>query len=234
MLDFFKSKKQTPLIVDKNIPFTDIQYLVIDTELTGLNEKKDSIISIGAVRMVGTRIELTNSFHQLVKPETEFRPKSVVVHGITPSDVLEKPNIDSILSEFLQFCDNDIIVGHCVSIDLSFINREMKRIFGNTIQNPVIDTYNVYEWLKKRVPTRTCFSSSPQDSSLYEIAKCFSIAVRGAHNALVDAFITAQLLQRFMPVLIDIGVTRIGDLLEIGHPLEGGDRYKISSEISNF
>jgi DNA polymerase III subunit epsilon len=234
MLEFLKSKKQAPLTVDKSLPITDIGYAVIDTELTGLNEKKDSILSIGAVRMVGTRIELANSFHQLIKPETEFRPKSVVVHEITPSDVIEKPNIDAILSEFLQFCDNDVIVGHCVSIDLSFINRETKRIFGNSIQNPVIDTYKVYEWLRKKVPTRTCFSASPQDTSLYEIAKCFSIAVRGAHNALVDAFITAQLLQRFMPVLIDTGITCIGDLLKIGHPLEGGDKQKASSEISNF
>jgi DNA polymerase III subunit epsilon len=169
-----------------------------------------------------------------VKPETEFRPKSVVVHEITPSDVLEKPNIDSILSEFVHFCDEDIIVGHCVSIDLCFINREMKRIVGKTMHNPVIDTYKVYEWLKRKVPTRTCFSSSPQSSSLYEIAKCFSIAVRGAHNALVDAFITAQLLQRFMPVLIEIGVNHIGGLLEIGHPVEGGDKHNVSGEISNF
>jgi DNA polymerase III subunit epsilon len=234
MRDFFKLKKHTKLQISEDTPITDIQYVVIDTELTGLNERKDSIISIGAVRMSGTRIELAGSFHQLVKPETEFRPKSVVVHEITPSDVLEKPNIDSILSEFVHFCDEDIIVGHCVSIDLCFINREMKRIVGKTMHNPVIDTYKVYEWLKRKVPTRTCFSSSPQSSSLYEIAKCFSIAVRGAHNALVDAFITAQLLQRFMPVLIEIGVNHIGGLLEIGHPVEGGDKHNVSGEISNF
>lgn len=234
MLGFLKSRKKAQLNIDKSLLITDMRYTVIDTELTGLNEKKDSILSIGAVRMKGTRIDLANSFHQLIKPETEFRPKSVVVHEITPSDVLEKPNIDSILSEFLQFCDNDVIVGHCVSIDLSFINRETKRVFGNIIQNPAIDTYKVYEWLRKKVPTRTCFSSSPHDSSLYEIAKCFSIAVRGAHDALVDAFITAQLLQRFMPVLIDIGVNHIGDLLEIGHPLKGGDKQKVLGDISNF
>jgi len=234
MRDFFKLKKHTKLQIDEDTPITDIQYVVIDTELTGLNERKDSIISIGAVRMSGTRIELAGSFHQLVKPGTEFRPKSVVVHEITPSDVLEKPNIDSILSEFMQFCDEDIIVGHCVSIDLCFINREMKRIVGSTLQNPVIDTYKIFEWLRRKVPSRTCFSSSQQNSSLYEIAKCFSIAVRGAHNALVDAFITAQLLQRFMPVLIEIGVNHIGGLLEIGHPVEGGDKHNVSGEISNF
>ena len=107
-------------------------------------------------------------------------------------------------------------------------------MFGDSIHNPALDTYKIYEWLSKKVPTRTCFSASPRDTSLYEIAQCFSIAVRGAHDALVDAFITAQLLQRFMPVLIDTGVTCIGDLLKIGHPSEGGDKQKLSGEISNF
>jgi DNA polymerase III subunit epsilon len=234
MLEFLKSKKKTALPVEETASIAEIRYIAIDTELTGLNEKKDAIISIGAVPMIGTRIELGNTFHQLVKPDSKFKPDSVIIHGITPSDVLEKPNIDTILTEFLQFCGNDIIIGHCVSIDLSFINREMKRIYGETFQNPVIDTFHVYSWLREKVPTRTCFSSTPNDSSLYEIAKCFSIAVRGAHNALIDAFITAQLLQRFMPVLIDIGIEHIGELLRIGHPLKGGDNLKQSGEISNF
>jgi DNA polymerase-3 subunit epsilon len=234
MLDFFKSKKQTHPFVEESKVIADARYVVVDTELTGLNEKKDSIISIGALRMEGMRIEMGNPFYRLIKPESEFKPESVIIHGITPSDVVQQPNIDSMLAEFLEFCDNDIIVGHCVSIDLLFLNREMKRMFGHPVHNSALDTYKVYEWLKTKVPKHTCFSASLKDSSLYEIAKCFTISVRGAHNALVDAFITAQLLQRFIPVLIDTGVTRLGDLLKIGHPLEGGDKQRASSEISNF
>lgn len=234
MIDFFKLKKQGSSAIDKNALIADTRYTVIDTELTGLSEKQDSIISIGAVKMVGMRIELGNTFHQLVKPEAKFKPDSVVVHGITPSDVLEKPDIDEILAGFLQFCGDDIIVGHCVSIDMSFINKEMKRISGDTMQNPVVDTFCVYEWLGKRVSAHHCFSSSPKNLSLYEMAKCFGIAVRGAHDALMDAFMTAQLFQRFVPLIIDAGMTHLGDLLELGSPSKGGDRFKRSGEISNF
>ena len=104
MLDFFKIKKQTALSVDKDRPITETGYVVIDTELTGLNERKDSIVSIGAVRMTGTRIDLSQTFYRLIKPDSKFKPESVVIHGITPSDVSEKPNIDSIISDFLEFC----------------------------------------------------------------------------------------------------------------------------------
>jgi len=234
VLEFLKHRKQLPLSIDKNTPITEVRYVAIDTELTGLNERKDSIISIGAVRMTGTKIELGNTFHQLVKPQSKFKPDSVVVHGITPSDVLEKPDIDSILTDFLTFCGSDILIGHCIAIDMSFINKDMRRVFGAPVSNPVIDTYNVYEWLKMKFPTGSLFSSPLKDISLYEIAKCFDIPVRGAHDALADAFIAAQLMQRFMPALIIARIEYIGDLLVIGHPLEGGDKFKTSTGIANF
>ena len=234
MLKFFKLRKQAGLDIDKNRSILDARYVVIDTELTGLHEKKDSIISMGAVRMTGTKIDLGSTFHRLIKPEAGFKSDSVIIHGITPSDVSMQPRIDDVLTEFLDFCDNDVIVGHCVSIDLSFINREMKRISGGTMQNPAIDTYMMYEWLMKKVPGHSCFSSPLQVSALYDIAKCFGIAVRGAHDAVVDSFITAQLFQRFIPILIDVGIKQIGDLLTIGHPYEGGGRLRISGEISNL
>ena len=110
----------------KNQSLEDAAYVVIDTELTGLNGKKDSIVSIGAVRMNGGKIDLSNSFYRLVNPKTALTAKSVLIHEITPSDVMQKPDIDSVLSEFLDFCGEDIIVGFCVSIDMEFLNREAK------------------------------------------------------------------------------------------------------------
>ena len=234
MLDFFKIKKQAALSFDKDSPITETGYVVIDTELTGLNERKDSIISIGAVRMTGTRIDLSQTFYRLIKPDSKFKPESVVIHGITPSDVSEKPNIDSIISDFLEFCGNDVLVGHCISIDLSFINNDMKRIFNSSIRNQIIDTFSIHEWMRKRISSHSCFPPVGQSLGLYEMAKCFDIPVRGAHDALFDSFITAQLFQRFIPVLIDLGVKSLGMLLDIGHPEKGGDRFQTSGEISNF
>lgn len=234
MYNFFKTRKQNSLSVDLEKSIFEANYTVIDTELTGLNERKDSIISIGAVKMTGTKIDLSKNFHKLTKPETKFRAESVVIHGITPSDVSGEPAIDAILSEFVDFCGNSTLIGHCVSIDMAFINKEMKRVFGNPMSNPVIDTFFIYEWIRNQTPSKPCFSYSPKDSGLYEIAKCFDIPVRGAHNALTDAFITAQIFQRFIPVLSNLGVKTLKMLLKIGHPEEGGDKSSKSGLISNF
>ncbi len=233
MLDFFKLKKKAHFPHDRSIPVTEAGYVVIDTELTGLNERRDQIISLGALKMRGMRIEMGKTFQRLVKPAAVFKPESVVVHGITPSDVEQSEEIDVLLSEFLEFCGSDILVGHCVLIDVTFLNREMKRVFGRTVQNPVIDTYVLYEWLRQRRSTEPLFEPAPRDSALYDIAQRFGIPVRGAHEALFDAFITAQLFQRFTPLLGEHGVRSVGDLCDVGNP-EGGDHFRRAHDSANL
>ena len=233
-MGLLRFKKQKAFRIDKNTLITDARYVVIDTELTGLNEKRDSIVSIGAIRMIGGNIDLSDTFYQLVKPDASFTAESVVIHEITPSEVTEKPDIHEVLSEFLQFCGSDNIVGHCVSIDLSFINREMKKFFGVTLQNPVIDTFSLYTWIRTRVSDQSCFSVLPKSSVLYDVAECFGISVHGAHNAIEDAFITAQLFQRLIPVLFGLQIKNLKELLRIGNPSKGVEMVGLSGEIGNL
>lgn len=221
-------------MADGHRPITDVRYVVVDTELTGLDENKDCIVSIGAVRMVGGAIELGDSFYRLVSPGTEMKAECVVIHEITPSEVLEKPQIDVVLGEFLDYCGADVLVGHFISIDLSFLNREMKRLRGHELPNAVLDTFSIYEWLRKRDQCSDCFATPQSGYRLYDIIKCFGIPVNGAHNAIMDAFTTAQLFQRFIPLLTAAGARDIGDLVTIGAPFEGGDRFRLSGEISNL
>jgi DNA polymerase III subunit epsilon len=225
MLDFFKNNKPkfTPGVfhaapVDPGLPLNEIRAVVLDTELTGLDRKKDAIVSIGAVKMVGGRIAMGNTFYQLVNPNKVMKPESVVVHEITPSEVVEKPEIGPVLAEFLTFCNEDILVGHYLNMDLAFINRELKQALGRTLENPALDTMSLVHWLKWNNPDQGPDAFSAKNFELYEIAKELGIPVQGAHNALMDAFMTAQVLQRLLPRLEQAGVKTLGKLLKVGDP----------------
>src|SRR5512138_2402671 len=91
-------------IVDPGLPLSQIPFVVLDTELTGLDARRDSVVSVGAVKMAGTRIELGRTYYRLVRPRSDFNHESIVVHGITPDDVAEKPPIDTVAAELLAFC----------------------------------------------------------------------------------------------------------------------------------
>ena len=101
------------------MPIGQSRYVVMDTELTGLDVKKDSIVSVGAVAMVGGRIILGETFYEMVSPETALRSESIVVHGIMPSEVVGKPSIGAVLDDFLKFCEGAVVVGHFLSLDLA-------------------------------------------------------------------------------------------------------------------
>ncbi len=199
------------------VSLTEAKYVVVDTELTGLNPETDSIISIGAVRMHGGRIDLGDLFYRVVNPATALSPESIVVHGITPSEVHGKPSIEAIFDDFAGFCGDAVIVGHFIGLDLDFIGRELGRSGRSPFWGFAVDTCRVYQWLQKNNGGFSrSYAGGDEDLDLFSIARRLRVPVSGAHNALNDAFITAQVFQRFVSLLPRLGVRTLGDLLIIG------------------
>ena len=139
--------------------------------------------------------------------------------GVAQASLLLEPNLAPVLSEFLSICGNDILLGHLVSTDLAFLKNEVKRLIGTEVKNPVIDTYQIYHWIMRREASGAFYT--PRDVKLYEVASQLGVAVSSNHNSMNDAFITAQVFQRLMPMLIKTGVKTVGDLLRIGDPSGG-------------
>jgi DNA polymerase III epsilon subunit-like protein len=125
MFELFGRKAKAQHLIDGTTPITGARYVAIDTELTGLDEKNDAIVSLGAVRMTGGTVHLGETLYRLVNPGTGITAESVVIHEITPDDVREQPGIETTLWDFLSFCGWDVLVGHFVSIDLGFLCRGM-------------------------------------------------------------------------------------------------------------
>lgn len=75
------------LAVDRRAPIAEVDFVAFDTELTGLDQRRDSIISVGAVKLRGGRIFPGRIFYRLVQPESELRSESVVVHELVHSDL---------------------------------------------------------------------------------------------------------------------------------------------------
>ena len=205
--------------IDLSTPLDKASYVVMDTELTGLDFRTDSIVSVGALRMVGTRIEVNRPFYEVVKPKTVLTSRSIVVHEITPSETEKKPGIEGILQGFLDFCEGAMIVGHFISLDLRFLAKEMKRAGFGALKNRAVDTCVLHDWISQQSDR---FSSNylgrMEGKDLFTLAKKYGVQLRGAHNALMDAYVTAQLFQRFIFMLIRLGVRTLRDLLSIGKP----------------
>jgi len=196
----------------------EVRFTVLDTELTGLEERRDDIVSIGAVRMQGGRIAVGGSFQALVKPQAVLDGRTVVVHRITPSQLEEMPSIDEVLRPFLAYLEDTVLVGHCIAIDLAFLNRDARRLGDHAIRNRAVDTLSLYGWLRRRAAEHPAFALESTAPSLFELARAFDIHVEAAHTALGDAYVTAQVFQRLLPFLAHAGVQDQAGLCRAGDP----------------
>lgn len=212
----FRSRPQDPIA---RLAPAAARYAVIDSELTGLDARRDSIVSLGGLRLRDGRIVLADRFYAEVQPSSALTATSIVLHGITPQDVRGRPGIDAVLEKFRAFCGADILIGHFVEIDLEFLGAALAKTGLPPIANPVLDTWPLYDWLSSRAPS----DGGPglprlQDPRLPELAHVLGVPCRGEHNALGDALVTAQVFQRLLRRLERWGVTTTGDLLRIGDP----------------
>ncbi|MBN2823889.1 MAG: 3'-5' exonuclease, partial [Campylobacterales bacterium] len=78
------------------------EWVVFDTETTGLNPKVDDILSIGAVKIKGNKILTSQTFEVFIKSD-KIDKKSIEVHGIRPIDVQNGKSSEDAIKEFLYF-----------------------------------------------------------------------------------------------------------------------------------
>ncbi len=193
--------------------------MVFDTELTGLSLKRDSIISIGAVRMRGGRIFAGRTFYRLVRPTTELKREGVVIHGLRHADLEAAEDPPKVLGDFLEFAGDAVLVGHFVHLDTSFVHRALKQTFGIGLKSPAVDTASVHDWLVDNEPAFARHHRGiARKKDLFTLTRRYGIPVERAHDALYDAYLTAQLFQRFLAFLPGCGVTTVKELLSVGRP----------------
>ena len=204
---------------DPKRPIDEVDFVAFDTELTGLDFKQDSIISIGAVKLHGTTILPSKTFYRLVKPECALKHKSVVVHELTDSDLECADDRLDVIADFIDFVGDSVLMGHFVHIDLNFVNKPLQEKFGISLKNPAMDTATLHDWLYDNDSQfAKHYKGMTLKSDLFSMAKKYGVEGGKAHDAFSDAYITAQLFQRFAHFLPACGVKNLKELLKIARP----------------
>ena len=170
-------------------------FISIDLETTGLNQKKDAIMEIGAVKYRnGTEAD---SFHRMVDPGRLIPKRVTELTGITQEEISGKECFCEIGKELLEFLEDDILVGHNILFDYSFLKRAF--VNDNLVTNKGTDTFE-----KKGIDTLKISRlrlSELESRSLTSLCEYYKIKFR-AHRAIEDARATAELfliLQKNFP-----------------------------------
>lgn len=158
---------------------TNLEYVVIDTETTGLF-KNDRIIEIGCVVFSGGK--MLEEWSTLINPSRDLGPTHI--HKITSSMVSLAPTFEEISNDLLRLIQGRIVVCHNASFDIRMLTQEFARLgievnFGKPFCTMVGARHILPQGM----------------DSLIDACNFSGIAVEGAHSALGDARMTKSLFE---------------------------------------
>jgi len=163
------------------------RYVVVDVETSGLNMKKDRLISIGAVGLVAGRMDFKDAFQVVLHQDQVSDHENILLHGIGGSEQSEGVEPSEALLAFLRYIGKSQLVAYNAFFDQSMIDKAMMEYLGIELGQIWIDL----AWV---LPDFFSFRSDvrvPLDEWLH----LFKIENILRHNAVSDAYATAKLLQ---------------------------------------
>ena len=113
-------------------------YVVFDTETTGLDPSKDNIIEISAIKFINN--EKVATFSTLIDPKKEIDPFITQLTGIKQEDLNGQPTIDKVIPQFFSFIENFTLIAHNAPYDIKMLASECYRSKIELCENKVIDT----------------------------------------------------------------------------------------------
>lgn len=155
------------------------QYVVLDIETTGFDNRNDRIIEIAAVSYAyGVK---QKSFHALINPGKPLPAEITFLTGIKQADLDNAPALAEVEQAFFDFIGEMPVIGHnAVSFDIPFLSAQ----FSRPIENPVIDTLPM---------ARKVFDLLPRHKLEY-LNKVLELGSANSHRAFDDVETTNSLL----------------------------------------
>lgn len=180
-------------------PLGEIEFVVLDTETTGLRPGSQRVIELAGIRMRGG--EVIGSFQSLVNPGTRLPAFIVQFTGITQEMVNNAPKATEVFPGFLQFIDGAILVGHNIGFDIGFLSYEA-RLLGCDFPMDGLDTI----LLARR------FLPGLRRFKLDKVAEHLKIPAANRHRALGDAKITAAIFVKLLELAGQQDIQTLGHL----------------------
>ncbi len=175
-------------------PTDALRFVVLDSETTGLNPRKDRLITIGAVAVIAGEILLDDEFEALL--QIEHNSSAVTVHGVTRQESRAGVSEAEALESFLGYLRDGVIVGHHIGHDIATLNAGYERHWGFELKNRSLDTMDLTLHLERA--GAFAGHDSFREFSLDALCGAFGVIPHDRHTAAGDAFITALVFLRLL------------------------------------
>jgi DNA polymerase-3 subunit epsilon len=174
------------------------RWVVIDCETSGLDPRRDRLLSVGAIHVRSDRIELGEAFSTRVRSPVASRAENILVHGIGGDAQLAAPPPEEVMPRLGRFVEG------CIPVAFhAWFDREVLRRAGSRIARRWLDLEPLAHALYPDRKLRT----------LDEWIASFGIQAAARHDAVLDALASAELLLVLLARARSAGMRYAEDLL---------------------
>lgn len=174
----------------KEQSFAASDFLVLDFETTGLNAKKNQLLSVGFTTITKARVQLGKSEHYYMRYRGKIPDSTIAIHHITEQEAAQGIRVKDLFPFILKRLSGKILVAHFADIEVGFLQKIAQSLYGVELPLLVVDTLQIAFHMKYKGAVHV-----PQDAlNLFTLREHYQLPRYKAHNAMVDAVSTAELL----------------------------------------
>lgn len=174
----------TPQAPDET-PLAQQRLVVLDLETSGLDLKRDQVLSIGAVVIDGGAIRLGEQFECTLHRDGHTVSASVLIHGLAPSDIAAGIEPAEALLAFMEFLGDSPLLAFHAGFDQHMLARALKDTLNLRLRHTFFDVAELAPML--------CPQAEIRNGGLDDWIRHFGLQVGQRHHASADALVTAEL-----------------------------------------
>lgn len=176
-------------VPSRKTDYREVEYVAVDLETTGLDPRKDHILSFGLVILKGVSIDLSSARHILVRTSLDIPEASAVIHQITDEQAALGRGIANVMPWVLDTMAGRVMIAHHARIEAGFLSNACESLYGVSVIIPTVDTQTV----ALRLFQRRNVTVAPKELRLHGLRERYNLPRYPAHNALSDALAAAEL-----------------------------------------
>jgi len=185
------------------LPLRALRWVVLDCESSGLDPQRDRLLSIGAVGVHEGRIAHADAFGAVLRQAQASASPNILVHGIGAQAQLGGRDPAAALEEFARFVAGAPLVAFHAAFDKALLGRAMAAR-GAGWKPRWLDLAQLAPAL---YPQRAMSCKSLDDW-----LAAFAIGHPARHDAMADAYASAQLLLILLAEAQRQGLSAAGEL----------------------
>jgi DNA polymerase III subunit epsilon len=159
------------------------RYVILNTETSGLNPKKDVILSFGAIGIENEVIKVNDSLELVILQYKYLHDNGLSNEFIIESNLpkFAEPNA---IEELINYIGNATLVGHRIHFDIEMINEVLEKMECGKIKNEALDIEIMHQKLYDVINT---------SFSLDELINTYKIPKNNRNSTLENAYSIALL-----------------------------------------